>query len=120
MRERNYILEALAHGRTRQSWNERLEHWEKPASPTEEEFIERAAAMVREAMTGNRWFAAEGIHIVPQGSYYNNTNVRRESDMDLRAVHPDIYIVYASGVNPDHALYCARLSGRQSKLERNR
>jgi hypothetical protein len=33
-----------------------------------------------------------------QGSYFNNTNVRLESDMDLRAVHPLIKIEYAPNV----------------------
>lgn len=35
---------------------------------------------------------------MPQGSYYNNTNVRRESDMDLRAVHPIVHVEYDSNV----------------------
>ena len=98
MAQRNYLLEALAQSRTRQSWNDRLEHWEKPASPSEEAMIERAVTMVRGIMAQNRWFAAEGIQVIPQGSYYNNTNVRQEADMDLRALHKDIYIEYAPGV----------------------
>jgi hypothetical protein len=103
MHERSYIAEAMAHGRTRQSWNPRLEHWEKPASDSEEAIIQRAATMVRETMAQNRWFTAEGIQISAQGSYFNNTNVRRESDMDLRAAHPDIYVQYAPGVISQYA-----------------
>jgi hypothetical protein len=103
MHDRSYVAEAMAYSRTRQSWNERLEHWEKPASLSEEEIVERAASMVRETMARNRWFTAEGVQIVPQGSYYNNTNVRRESDMDLRAIHPSIYIKYAPGVVREYA-----------------
>jgi hypothetical protein len=98
MHERNYLAELLAPSRTRQSWNDRLEHWEKPASESEEEIIQRAASMVRQTMAQNSWFAAEGVQIVPQGSYYNNTNVRRESDMDLRAVHKEIYLLHAADV----------------------
>jgi hypothetical protein len=37
--------------RTRSSWNDRLTHWERPASDSEEVQIERAAAMVRFALT---------------------------------------------------------------------
>jgi hypothetical protein len=99
MHERNYLLEALAQSRSRQSWNDRLEHWEKPASDSEEAIIQRAATMVRGAMTDNQWCSTKGIRILPQGSYHNNTNVRQESDMDLRAVHPAIYIDYAADVN---------------------
>ena len=98
MQQPNYMLEALAQRRTRQSWNERLAHWERPASDSEEMMIERAATMVRHVMSGNRWFAHEAVVIAPQGSYYNNTNVRQESDIDLRAVHPDIFIQYAPAV----------------------
>jgi hypothetical protein len=98
MQQRNYLLEALARARTRQSWNDRLAHWEKPASESEEAMIERAATMVRRVMSTNSWFANEGVQIAPQGSYYNNTNVRQESDIDLRAVHRGIFIQYAPDV----------------------
>jgi hypothetical protein len=76
--------------------------------------IERAASMVRNVMAQNPWFVAEGVQILPQGSYHNNTNVRQEADMDLRAVHRDIYIEYAPGVIRQYA-YAAlgyRDSGR--------
>ncbi len=103
MPERNYILEALAQSRTRQSWNDRLEHWERPASDSEEAMIERAASMARQVMSADPWFVTERVQIEPQGSYYNNTNVRKESDIDLRAVHPDIYIQYEPGVHVSYA-----------------
>ncbi len=105
MQQRNYLAEALAQARTRQSWNERLEHWERPASDSEEAMIERAARMVRNVMSRNVWSIGERIQIEPQGSYYNNTNVRRESDIDLRATHPDILIQYAPNVVPQAAYY---------------
>src|SRR5215211_7203291 len=81
-----YIAEALAKARTRQSWNDRLEHWERPATDSEEATIECAAQMVREVLAPNRWLSSQGVKIFPQGSYYNNTNVRREAAIDLRAV----------------------------------
>jgi hypothetical protein len=99
----NPIVEALALSRTRQSWNDRLEHWERPASDSEEATIERAAAMTRQVMSANSWFIAEKVEIQPQGSYYNNTNVRKESDIDLRAIHPDIFIQYEPGVLQSNA-----------------
>ena len=49
--------------------------------------------MVRTALADNAWLKSEGVSISPQGSYFNNTNVRLESDMDLRAVHPLVRIV---------------------------
>jgi len=43
-----------------------------PQAGSEEAIIQRAAAMVRQTMAQNPWFAAEAI-----------TNVRREADMGL-------------------------------------
>jgi len=89
----------LAEGnRSRSSWNDRLTHWERPASDSEEVQIERAASMVRFAVAENAWLRNEGVEVSAQGSYFNNTNVRLESDMDLRAVHPLVRIVYANDV----------------------
>lgn len=99
----NSLLSVLARDRPRSSWNERFAHWERPASNSEEQQIERAAAMVRTALSGSSWLTTEGVTIAPQGSYLNNTNVRLEADMDLRAVHPLIKIEYAAGVVVDCA-----------------
>lgn len=95
---RNYLIEALAKARSRNSWNDRLAHWERPASETEEAKIERAAGMVRDALSTSYWLGAEGVVIEPQGSYFNNTNVRQTADQDLRAVHPVLHVEYAPGI----------------------
>lgn len=78
--------------RTRQSWNERLEFWEKPASDTEEAIIEQSRKQVASALGESQWLVSEGVALHSQGSYHNNTNVRRDSDMDLRLVHPLVYV----------------------------
>ena len=46
-----YPLEALPKIRSRSSWNDRMAHWERPASDTEEQQIERAADMVRTVLS---------------------------------------------------------------------
>ncbi len=73
----NYLFEELAKNRSRSSWNDRLTHWEKPASDSEVARIERAASMVRDALSASAWLTTEGVTVAPQGSYYNNTNVRQ-------------------------------------------
>ena len=78
MQERNYLAEAMAEARSRASWNDRLSHWEKPASDSEEAIIERAANSVRTLIAKNSRLCNEGVSIEPQGSYYNNTNVRQD------------------------------------------
>jgi hypothetical protein len=100
----NTLVQLLAEGsRTQSSWNDRLANWERPASDSEEVQIERAAGMVRSSLEGNAWLRSEGVVVSAQGSYFNNTNVRLESDMDLRAVHPLIRIVYANDVIVEYA-----------------
>jgi hypothetical protein len=97
----SYLTESIAKAaRTRTSWNDRLAHWERPASDSEEARIERAAGMVRSTLAGSAWWKSEGITIQPQGSYHNNTNVRQEADMDLRAMHPLMKVEYdkATGI----------------------
>lgn len=103
MQQRSYLADAMVQARTRTSWNDRLSHWEKPASDSEEAIIERAASGVRALVAKNNWLVGEGVRIEPQGSYHNNTNVRQESDIDLRAVHPMVDTVYAEGVMPQYA-----------------
>lgn len=89
--------------RTRTDWNNRFEHWHRPASDSEEQKIERAARMVRDALAKNAWLTAEGVTVHAQGSYYNNTNVRLDSDMDLRIVHPGIKVQYDPNVHVETA-----------------
>ena len=89
--------------RSRSDWNDRLTYWERPASDSEEVQINRAANMVRDNLSENDWLNDAGVRIFAQGSYYNNTNVRQEADMDLRAVHPDIRVEYAPDVVVEYA-----------------
>lgn len=100
---RSLIEAAIAHARTRSSWNDRLWHWERPASDSEEVKIQRAADAARQVVGGNATLIAEAVQIRPQGSYFNNTNVRLEADMDLRVQLPDIITVYAQDVDPARA-----------------
>ena len=106
----NYFTEALAKARSRSSWNDRLTHWERPASDSEEAQIERAASMVRDALSGNRWLADAYVTVDPQGSYFNNTNVRQTADQDLRAVHPFLRTEYAPGVHAPTAAQALGIS----------
>lgn len=99
-----WIVEAaVAAQRSRYSWNERLIHWEKPPSDHEEGKIQRAASIATALVMQNQVLLDEGVSVRPQGSYYNNTNVRLEADMDLRVQLPDIYVQYAEGIDREVA-----------------
>lgn len=114
------IISELADIRPRSSWNDRLAHWEKPASDTEEAQIERAASMVRETLAGHPLLTRDGVEIQAQGSYHNNTNVRLESDIDLRAVHPLIRVEYGEGVSTNNADAALGLVGGRALRDVNR
>ncbi|MCA8891981.1 MAG: hypothetical protein KDA56_09220 [Hyphomonas sp.] len=94
------LVEAANSVRRRSQWNDRLSHWEKPASVSEEGTILRAENNVKSALATDPWFAIQQVEVAQQGSYFNNTNVRTEADIDIRVVHPNIQIEYGAGVTP--------------------
>lgn len=99
-----WIVEAAIAGkRSRTSWNDRLWHWERPPSDHEEGKIARAAGIATGIVNRNAALTALGAQIQPQGSYYNNTNVRLEADMDLRVQLPTLMVRYAAGVSSTEA-----------------
>jgi hypothetical protein len=94
-----WIVEAaVAERRSRSSWNDRLTHWERPPSDHEETKIQRAATIATKLVQDNERLIEIGVTIRPQGSYYNNTNVRLEADMDLRVQIPTYMVRYDDGV----------------------
>jgi hypothetical protein len=97
---RTLLEAAMAAARTRSSWNSWLESAEKPASDHEEAKIMRAATLVTDIVNSNTWMLLQGVSVQPQGSYFNNTNVRLEADMDLRMEVPHIKVEYMPGVTP--------------------
>lgn len=85
--------------RSRTDWNNCFAHWQRPATVTEEGTIDRAERNVREALGNSDWLVAQGASLYQQGSYYNNTNVRTEADIDLRLVHPLFKVEYSAEVH---------------------
>jgi hypothetical protein len=79
-------------------WNERFLLWQKNASLSEEGTLDRASQMVRGAVAENVWLSTMGAKILGQGSWYNATNTRRDSDVDLRVQLPFTKVDYASAV----------------------
>ena len=69
--------------------------------------------MVGDALRGDPWMIQNGIRVLPQGSYHNNTNVRLDSDMDIRVEHPGLRIVPGPGVTADQAWQGVSATGRQ-------
>jgi len=78
-----------------------LSKWIKPSAPDEVAQQERAQRMVTDAVSS--WSALSGAskRIYAKGSYANNTNVRRDSDVDIVVeCHECRYFDYADDVTP--------------------
>lgn len=60
-----------------------LNGWRKPPSDAEENKLNNAERLIREAIAENKELNAMNIDIYGKGSYANDTNVRLNSDIDI-------------------------------------
>src|SRR3989442_7005460 len=75
--------------------------WGKPPSATEQAKCDNAVRAVRNAVNASAALARRGITVSPQGSYHNRTNVRTDSDVDVRVVCSDsIFFDVPQGKTP--------------------
>jgi tRNA nucleotidyltransferase (CCA-adding enzyme) len=63
-------------------WEATLRDWSGPASSTEEDKRERTERLVRHAIQSSMDLPSS-VRVFAKGSYANNTNVRRDSDVDV-------------------------------------
>ncbi|KDE09931.1 hypothetical protein N505_0129095 (plasmid) [Rhodococcus aetherivorans] len=78
---------------------ELLGRWIQPSSENEQAQQERAESMVRKAITTCDALDGANVVIYTKGSYPNNTNVRRDSDVDVVIeLHDCLYYDYKPGV----------------------
>jgi hypothetical protein len=63
-------------------WETWLRNSTGPASPTEEQDRDRTETRIRDAVMADRRLAGN-VRVFVKGSYANNTNVRRDSDVDV-------------------------------------
>src|SRR4051794_17309440 len=61
----------------------KLARWTNPPSEAELERLERARRMVTRAVQQHPQFAGLGLSVKAKGSWANNTNVSRDSDVDI-------------------------------------
>lgn len=60
-----------------------LSTWIKPSSDDEQTQQDRAQRMVTNAVKAHEPLKTASLHVYAKGSYANNTNVRRDSDVDI-------------------------------------
>jgi hypothetical protein len=75
-----------------QYWEDRFARWAKPPSDSETERCENARVAVRKAIDQSPVLANRDVRVTSQGSYFNNTNVRQESDVDIGVICYDTFL----------------------------
>ncbi len=80
------------------NWEEQLRAWAKPPSDAEIERCEAAIINVKAAISQNAKLQRVNPRVILQGSYRNNTNVKRDSDVDIGVIClVPFYTVYPPG-----------------------
>jgi hypothetical protein len=72
-------------------WEPQFRLWAKPPGKTEEQRCENAISAIRNAVNGSEKLRNRDITIFCQGSYRNNTNVRKDSDVDVGILCKDTF-----------------------------
>ncbi len=82
--------------------NSLLSAWIKPSSADEQKQQDRAERMIKDAIDAHPAFADTSIAVYAKGSYANNTNVRRDSDVDIVVENRDCwyYDYLPAGIRP--------------------
>jgi len=81
---------------------EQLAAMTRPAFGNEEERATNTERMIREAVGEHALLAALPVAVYAKGSYRNNTNVRRDSDVDVAVEYTGInFPTYDSSVDPN-------------------
>ena len=92
-----------ANNSLRRQWNDRFERWAKPLSLTEKQKCENAESVVRSALDHDD-LVGLNLGAFAQGSYKTNTNVRADSDVDIRVQCSNTFHYdFCNGITPEEA-----------------
>jgi len=64
-------------------WETTFRSWSKPPSETEQERCDNTERMIRDAINADPTLSKRTIEVFTQGSYRHNTNVKKDSDVDI-------------------------------------
>ncbi len=74
-------------------WERTFRNWASPPGKTEQERSENAETAVRNAIAASPQLNKRNIKVFAQGSYRNNTNVRKDSDVDIGVLCYDTFFM---------------------------
>ena len=72
-------------------WEQQFREWAKRPGTTEQERCDNAASAIRNAIKASDKLSSRSVLVFAQGSYRNNTNVRKDSDVDIGIVCADTF-----------------------------
>src|SRR3972149_1639569 len=72
-------------------WEAQFRERAKPPGGTEQNRCDNAASAIRNAIKASEKLRARSISVFAQGSYRNNTNVRKDSDVDIGILCTDTF-----------------------------
>ena len=75
-------------------FEEEFKDWARPPGQTEKNRCENAKSVIRNAINASHKLKLRDISIFVQGSYRNNTNVRKESDVDIGILCKDTFFYH--------------------------
>ena len=77
------------------TWENTFQSWGKPPSTSEQEKCDNAVRAARKAIEGSEPLEGRSITVFAQGSYWNRTSVRADSDVDVCVLCTDsIFFAY--------------------------
>jgi len=81
-------------------WENTFNQWAKPPGKTEQERCENSEKAIRNAIATSNKLNQRDIKVFTQGSYRNNTNVRKDSDVDVGIICYDAFFpAYPEGTD---------------------
>lgn len=89
-------------------WEKRFSEWSSPPSDSEQERIDNSVMAVRKAIANHDVLKDKEIEVFVQGSYKNNVNVKKDSDVDIAVLSKKTFIweavndVIGDHVNSNH------------------
>lgn len=72
-------------------WEAQFRDWAKPPGKTEGDRCDNAVSAIHNAIKASEKLQARGVSVFAQGSYRNNTNVRKDSDVDIGILCTDTF-----------------------------
>ena len=73
------------------NWREKFGFWSTGPGKSEQEKLDRVVSDISETLRNDPVLNSRQTEVFAQGSYANRVNVKKDSDVDVCCLHPDVY-----------------------------